>query len=163
MQRCAVVAALLLILLPFVASAGEAGVRPVGKDAEEVMIPLGAARSTSHINDQGYLVKESSQRYLQLRGATPEEVRFFTHLVLLTGSLPRATQASLLKSFTPDRLAGQAAMVAVGCSGTCVEHCSVRGCDPEPGGCSALICLGEHCPSSDQNKCTKTTSSTPVK
>lgn len=161
MQRCAIAAALLLVLLPGVAGAGNAGIRPADK-ADEVMIPLGAATSNSRIDENGYLRKESSQRYLQLRGATPAEVKFFTDFALLTSAFSHATQDSLLKSFTPDRVAAKAAVVKVTCTGTCVELCTVIGCDPTAIGCSSLVCNGTNCPSSPENKCTKTSTSDPV-
>ena len=162
MQRGAVAAVLLLVLLPGRAAAGDAGIRPAGKVADEVMIPLGPATSNSHIDENGYLRKESTQRFLRLRGATPAELKFFTDFALLTASLPQATQHSLLGSFTPDRLAGKAAVVAHKCSGVCVEHCAVEGCDPTAGGCSALICTGIVCPESPGNSCTKASSTEPV-
>lgn len=159
MQRFAVVAACLLVFLPGLAVAGDGVAKPVGTAADEVtMIPLGPARSTSHINEKGHLVKESSQRFLQLRGATPQEVKFFTDFALLTGSLPRATQNGLLKKFTPKRLVGRVELMAHTCSGTCVEHCSVMGCDVTASGCSTLICAGSQCPSSPNNTCTKNSS-----
>lgn len=159
MPKVMVIAGLLLTLV-----VGFALAAPPLEEAERVtpadepaLIPFGPTESRTYVNESGHLVKISTQRYLSLRDATPEEVKFLADFTTSVRPLPGKAQTNLLKAITPPEVLDRVTMFATTCKGTCSELCGVKGCDVSGTSCTALVCDGPNCPPPNSNHdCEKT-------